>query len=434
MSHPHENAREIVSRIAERLGDPEHVLGVIQPGSTSIALETGGRREIWHRPSLGSGYGGLALFYAELARSDAKYAPIAREYVRRTLGSVAEIIGSGLYQGAAGIGFILDACARSDCGNARDVINTAVGESVRERADQIANGGPRIKGANMYRAYDVIQGLTGIGAYLLKAGNAGDELLLDVLDCLVKLGRPRRWDGAWRPGWWIGETQASPITPFRREHLNLGLAHGISGPLALFSLAWSAGRRAPDQAEAAAAIAETLVEKVQTDEAGPHWARLLEWDEYQLGKGVKSAPTWCYGGLGVARALQLAGHAFGEDRWVKTADDVFTAELARLADAPPLPQAFICHGWAGVLQTVLRYAEGSPHLDVARHADFIVERIVERYDDDLPFGFRVNRMGDSLDLDIPGLLEGAAGVALALDAYLNGTRSATGWDSMLLLS
>ena len=91
----------------------------------------------------------------------------------------------------------------------------------------------------------------------------------------------------------------------------------------------------------------------------------------------------------------------------------------------------LCHGEAGLLQIALRMAAsaGDPGLDPA--IDGLAERLVGRFDHAVPFGFRHGPAA----ADEPGLLYGAAGIALAL-ADLAHPPPADGycWDAALLLS
>src|SRR5262249_59670842 len=83
--------------------------------------------------------------------------------------------------------------------------------------------------------YDLIRGLTGIGAYLLHRGH--DDQLRDVLAYLVRLTHPlTTLDGQTLPGWWTPRAPHDRPSPrWPGGHANLGLAHRITGPLDLLS-------------------------------------------------------------------------------------------------------------------------------------------------------------------------------------------------------
>ncbi|NEA07719.1 lanthionine synthetase, partial [Streptomyces sp. SID10692] len=69
------------------------------------------------------------------------------------------------------------------------------------------------------------------------------------------------------PAWWITDGLDHGLA----EHVNLGLAHGVSGPLALLSTAWLADVRVDGQDEAVERTVALLARLATTDEAGPRW-------------------------------------------------------------------------------------------------------------------------------------------------------------------
>ncbi|GCE00620.1 lanthionine synthetase LanC family protein [Embleya hyalina] len=83
------------------------------------------------------------------------------------------------------------------------------------------------------REYDPVGGMTGLGAYLLHQGQVTLRLR-DVLGYLTRLTHPIRSGTDELPGWWTRDSptgQPSPHWP--GGHLNLGIAHGCTGVLAL---------------------------------------------------------------------------------------------------------------------------------------------------------------------------------------------------------
>ncbi|WP_437436751.1 lanthionine synthetase LanC family protein [Salinispora arenicola] len=142
-------------------------------------------------------------------------------------------------------------------------------------------------------------------------------LLRRVLAYLVQLTEPVHTDdaaGRLAPGWWSAD-------PADREgsepggHANVGLAHGIAGPLALLALAMRQNIRVPGHAEAIRRICTWLDSWQQASPAGPWWPEKITVAELHAGKPSMSGParpSWCYGTPGVARAQQLAGTALDD--------------------------------------------------------------------------------------------------------------------------
>ncbi len=93
----------------------------------------------------------------------------------------------------------------------------------------------------------------------------------------------------------------------------------------------------------------------------------------------------------------------------------------------------LCHGWDGTLHRLGRLNEAwrEPRLDELR--DDIAAEIVSALAPSLPFGLRFTMTKVPFGSDVSGCLDGAAGVALALDSYaVDGT--AADWDMPLLLA
>ncbi len=96
------------------------------------------------------------------------------------------------------------------------------------------------------REYDLIRGLTGIGAYLLHRFSpttgptrpTGGTLLQEVLAYLIRLTHPLTLDdGPVVPGWWTGNAPNDEPSPdWPGGHGNLGIAHGIAVILGCQSL------------------------------------------------------------------------------------------------------------------------------------------------------------------------------------------------------
>ncbi|HET6707395.1 lanthionine synthetase LanC family protein, partial [Amycolatopsis sp.] len=176
-----------------------------------------------------------------------------------------------------------------------------------------------------------------------------------------------------------------------------GLAHGASGPLAALALL---DRRVPGSRTAIRALADRVA-AADFENAG-----------------------WCAGSAGAARALWLAGRALDDVRLRARAQ-----ELALLDTGHRTP-AF-CHGTAGaVLVSALFWWDTGDERHRA-HAARLCTRLLDAYEPDTVFGFRDVEPGGST-VDNPGLLVGAAGIALVLTA-LTAPRPPA-WPRLFLLA
>ena len=132
----------------------------------------------------------------------------------------------------------------------------------------------------------------------------------------------------------------------------------------------------------------------------------------------------------MARALWLAGRATGDGELRDLALAAVRAAIARPAQARGITSPTLCHGAAGLLQIVHRFAEDTGLPDLVRARDALLAELVAAYEPEAILGYR-NVEPSGARVDQPGMLEGAAGVALAL---LCAAGASCAWDRALLLA
>ncbi|SEG75563.1 Lanthionine synthetase C-like protein [Nonomuraea solani] len=400
------DAQEIAKLVGERLAD------IVQEPGLSLA----------------AGFPAAALLHAELGARDRAHAMLARAIAQEPPPG-----GGSLYDGLTALAFAArnTAATPADYRHLLSQLDPYVADLARVQVRHWSRQPLTVSG------YDVIQGLTGLGRYLLMAA-PGD--LPEVLSFLVTVaGKPAEVAGHEVPGWWAtGPPWIEGLNDprYAHGHANLGLAHGIAGPLALLALAWRDGHRVPGQRQAIEGITEFLLRWRRPDAFGPRWPGTLTLDQL-LGREeppVVCNATWCYGVPGIARAIQLAGLALGRADWLRVADDAMRSLLDRPVEQLHLTAAGLCHGWAGLLQVALRIAADSADEAPSLVAALAAERTVAHFDPALPYGFRYPMSATEPPADGAGLLDGAGGTALALYAYARGGVPASRWDAALLIS
>ncbi|AGP53634.1 hypothetical protein M271_10115 [Streptomyces rapamycinicus NRRL 5491] len=393
---------------------------------------------------LGMGASGAALLLSELSKGD----PGSRTTVHALLAAEAGIAGakgSGLITGLAGLGFAAKHAARTprDYATVRDRVDAALrhrlGKALDAEYGRMESGVP---GADREK-FDVVSGVTGLGRYFL-AEPSDPEAVHDVLRYLVALTEPVKAGAGPLPGWFSPPWPAA-VDPRRREWvLDLGLAHGIAGPLALLSLCWTRGLRVPGHDTAIRRIARWLMSWRQEDpDAGPGWPGTVSAGQELVPARPALEPgraSWCYGSPGIARALHLAGVALGEDAWAHTAAQAMRAVFARPDGPRGLDDPGLCHGLAGLARITGRMADELDDPSLSARADEIAERLCARFDPGTAFGFPTAPVPSHRPepLDAPTFLEGAAGVALVLlGRSTPPAGTADGdlpWDAALLLA
>ncbi|GAA1937612.1 lanthionine synthetase C family protein [Amycolatopsis minnesotensis] len=320
---------------------------------------------------------------------------------------------ASLFEGAPAVAFTLVA---TDQRRALSVLDDHVEKITRSRLEAAYQRMGRGELADK-REFDLIGGLTGLGAYLLRRGTA-DDLLREVLRYLVRLTQPHPDR---RPGWWACHGPTGPGPAWQTGHGNLGMAHGIAGPLTLLSLALRRGIVVSGQTAAIDRICRWLDRWRCGVPPRAWWPEAISQADHARGAAHQagpSRPSWCYGTPGIARAQQVAGLVLGDRARRRCAENILAwclgdeQQLARLGDVS------LCHGWAGVVHTAWR---------AGRHNDQLAARLPRLLD-----GLAVNLTRQPPDRR--GLLTGTAGVMLAQRSARTNTPPVTQWDTCLLLN
>jgi len=382
-----------------------------------------------------TGAAGIALAHIEYAHAGLESWHTAHRWTAVTVrGPVTADPGCGLHRGAPAVAFALHASGQLGYAQALAVLDEHITTLTRHRLRRACE---RIDAGMLpaLREYDLIRGLTGIGAYLLHRQlpppgtpsspvRTSGGLLGEVLAYLVRLTQPLVLeDGTVVPGWWTGNAPTDEPSPdWLGGHGNLGLAHGIAGPLALLALAARRGIEVSGQTEAIGRICAWLDQWQMGTGTLAWWPELISRREYTAGTTTQAGPgrpSWCYGTPGLARAQQLAGRALGDPRRQRDAELALAGCLADHRQLAQLTDASLCHGWAGLLHTTYRVAS-----DSAEPKRFNQRQVLDRARQ-----FRYDQTRPTDD----GLLIGVAGIQLALHTATTGTPPLSGWDACLLL-
>lgn len=372
--------------------------------------------------SLYTGAAGIALCHLQHARTGSETWETAHHWVRAMTRHpiTAHPDTTGLHHGAPAVAFTLHA---ADQPAYADVLRRLDGHITTLTRHRLAQAQARIDAGQRPRVaeYDLVRGLTGIGVYLLHRHTDGEQLR-DLLTYFVRLTHLITLDGMTLPGWWArhGPTDR-PSGHWPGGHANLGMAHGIAGPLALLATALRHGITVPGHVEAIVRICAWL-DRWQTGTGrSAWWPGLLSIAEHRSGANRHPGPqrpSWCYGTPGIARAQQLAALALGDQARQLAAEQALAGCLADPAQLAQLDGTGLCHGWAGLLQTTRRVAADATDPDL-----FDLPGLAQRLQHHL------DQHGPPQE---PCLLNGWAGVRLVHHA-LDSSPFDSRWDACLLL-
>ncbi|MDQ1293730.1 MAG: lantibiotic biosynthesis protein [Actinomycetota bacterium] len=454
---PPDEVTTCVEAVARRLTDPGHVEDQVRSVGN---VEPVFGKPPWNGISLSHGWSGTALLFAELARDDDAWARIGHAH----LVAASETLptsswAGGLFGGPAALGLAAYALRAENrpYTTLLEKLNRAVMADAQQRlAVELRRRGVG-RGAS-WVSYDVISGLSGIGRYLVHAaeyeGARSDvaHTLGEVLASVIALAEPIVLDGVKLPGWHVPvefELVEEDRKTFPRGDSNLGAAHGISGALAFLSIAARRGWQVSGQKSAIHTMAWWLMRWHTADADGPFWPARVSYAEQasgQLDDNCFTRAAWCYGTPGTAHALVLASQVLGDDFLVRTAVETMLSVL----DRPPAQWRNVgptfCHGRSGLLETTRSMFRETGDERLAPHVTRLTRDVLARFDDDHPFGFQhlvpqlaVNWRTRTEDygwdgLTVAGLLEGAAGVALALLATARTSTDDEIWRSAFMLA
>jgi hypothetical protein len=372
--------------------------------------------------SLARGAAGIALLHIDNALTGAGTWETAHAWVRAaTRAPVSAADDACLLTGAPALAFVLNAAhadGRHRYTDALDRLDTHVNALTHRRLDQAHSRIDRGVPCASFAEYDLFHGLTGIGAYLLHR-NPRSGVLGRILDYLVRLTRPLLTPDGTLPGWWVdGPPTRNAAAHPAGGHANLGMAHGITGPLALLSRARRRGATVDGLDAAIHTVCTWLDDWRHGGEHGHGWPQWISRDEIHAGRPRPAGPvrpSWCYGTPGIARAQQVAGLALGDVRRSTAAESALAACLADPQLTTAVTGAGLCHGRAGLLQTARRaHAEATGVMRTAC-LDHLTDALTTAVSDGR------------------GLLDGAAGAALALSSAARPAPPPSTWDAVLLI-
>ncbi|WP_257459988.1 lanthionine synthetase LanC family protein [Archangium lipolyticum] len=352
--------------------------------------------------SLANGHAGQAVFFAHLdtSRPGQGHAAHAAALLDAATTAVAETpMEPSLYEGFTGVAWALESLRPRGEDPSGD-LDAALLELLGQ--------------APWDSAYDLVEGLVGLGVYALErlARPSGAPLVERVVERLGELARPLG------PGltWW---TSPEWMRPGLRAHhpdgwFNLGVAHGVPGVVGVLGAACAHGvavERARPLLEGA--VRWLLAQEDTRDEGG-----FPSWMEPGGGRGPVARTAWCYGDPGVAAVLLAVARALGVPEWEARALAIARRAAARRPERTRVADAGLCHGAAGLGHLLHRVAHTTGDEALAGAARAWFERALE--------------LRRPVHEDGPGLLTGVTGTGLALLAAVG--EEEPGWDKVLLAS
>jgi hypothetical protein len=372
-------------------------------------------------PSLAGGTAGLAVLHGYLAQAGRgpDHAAVAVRCLHDASAAMADHPGpASLYSGLAGVGWANAHLQRRLPGLDADADLADIDDVLLDQVRQ----------APWTDDYDLISGLVGFGVYALERlpRPAAVACLEQVLGRLAETAERQAAGLTWwtNPAWLFPPTREQ----FPRGYYNLGLAHGVPGVIALLGQACAAG--------VAFAQARPLLE------GAVRWQLAQQQSTgftYWIGPEAADKPArlaWCYGDPGVAAALLGAARSVGEPAWEREAVAIAQRTAQRPPEASGVVDAGLCHGAAGLGHLFNRMYQATGEERLGEAARYWFGQTLQQRRPGRGLGGYEAREPDASGTQTwvadPGLLTGAAGIALALLAATTAIEPA--WDQMLLVA
>ncbi|GAA0930897.1 MULTISPECIES: lanthionine synthetase LanC family protein [Streptomyces violaceusniger group] len=203
----------------------------------------------------------------------------------------------------------------------------------------------------------------------------------------------------------------------------------IAGPLALLAIAARDGIFVSGHLNAIERICAWFDRWRQESAAGPWWPHLITRAQYrgeQPPAAQPSRPSWCYGTAGHARSQQLAALAVGDTPRQQAVESALAKALTNPEQLAATTDKSLCHGYAGMAHIAAQAAADALTQDL----DVCIPQLLYEIGTDPDAVATSLTQTDGSDI---GLLEGGAGVALALLTVATGA-PLSGWDAFLLMN
>jgi len=400
---------------------------------------------LMHQPqclTLDKGMSGLSLFFAYYARylgdsPTCTHTPVlqseqaflkSQKLMTQAIDEFADAdLGLDLYAGYTGIAFVSAHFYSATCflNQEQEDLNHDFDESLFECLSDPWTG-----------HYDLIIGLVGFGLYALERLPA-----LWAHRCLTRIIEQIKELACWQGPLVMWRTPVSHLSLFKQDFAphglyDLGLAHGISGIISLLSGALHHGFDVQDLLAAAVAYLCEQEITLDGDRFFPHYTIINPLKKIQL----TPKQGWCYGDLGVAASLLLAGQSLNRADIVTRSIAVACRVAQRgLSAQSNILDASLCHGDAGIAHVLNRMYQTTADESLAEYARLFFIKTLKRYQpqDSNLLGYQsVDDILDdgtiTLDAKDYSFLTGIVGISLSLMAAI--TAQEPKWDHLLGIS
>lgn len=300
--------------------------------------ETIGKEYLVHShkmiPSLFSGHGGIALFYAHYYQmtQDLKYLKICVRILNKLLKLIEnDQISYTFSQGLAGIGWLVQQLIDMKIINSENY-NLEEFDKYLENYSIL-----ELKNGN----YDYLHGGLGAGIYFLNRPNDFSiESLNSIIDALYETAT---FDN--NGIYWLDKFSIQYDEKDKRPRVNFGKAHGMSSIIYFLSKVFEKGISI-DKTECLLRGSLDFILSIRSKGVLSYFPDFYFLDKNKSGY---SRLAWCYGDLSILSSFFIASKALNDDVLFKETQRIalLTSKRIEIGETS-LIDGGICHGYAGV--------------------------------------------------------------------------------------
>lgn len=387
--------------------------------------------------TLASGISGLASFYSQVKdKSD-----ISEEFGYKMLLLLNQNISDGkvnnlsLWGGLTGIATSVHLLSdEKNYSNFISQLNNLILDNINYYI-RIANKNLN-EGKTTSLDFEAVYGLAGIARYLLilKDNKQAEIVIKEILKYFIKLNEKVEYKGYRIPRYFI--TPQNQLNDDAKNypggHVDIGIAHGLCGPLLVMSIALEQGYKLMNLPETIRDMANELLLWIQEDKFGIWWPSKINYNEYVNNSLLYNHPTangWCYGTPSVARTLWICGSALKDEKYKNIAVKAFKSLSNRILEDLKIIGPTFCHGLAGILHlTHLMYLDTLDN-DLLIFKNRLTKKLLNKLDENSLLGFK-DISFDGVKRTTIGALDGVSGVYMVLQSVI--TQKKPAWSFMYL--
>ncbi|MDR3217375.1 MAG: lanthionine synthetase C family protein [Dysgonamonadaceae bacterium] len=364
-----------------------------------------------------SGEFGLLLFLFYYARytGDKKFSCLAESYAETLLERLVKDINTHTFSGGLSGVLYLFAFLREN-----NFIDIDVSNMQPEFNLYLVN---KMRYDIQVQNYDYMHGALGVGLLFLKSGT-NPEQIQELIDFLYNTAEKDSVTGIFKWKFLIDPEKNA-------WGYNIALSHGMAGIVIFLSRVVTSGYCDSKVMEMLhGAINYILSQQIDFHQFGSFFPNQSL--ENKPSFIAKSRLAWCYGDLGIAMSLWLAGKAIRNMEWQDKGLACLLSSTQRLSLTDNyVKDAGICHGSAGIAMIYNRMYLETKRTEFKDSVQYWIDRTLDfaHFEDGLA-GYKTHYQ-DGLVCNY-SLLMGIAGVGLVLLSYLEDDKQI--WDEMLLIS